>query len=119
MGLRPTNGHENHVVRRRVFNGVKCPHAGRKSDENGIRVEAALEIVDSTGVGEAARVGSRRIFDGVPRGSFEVYVPDLFQARFTLRAVDFENDNKISAFGVLVDGIPLVRFAAVAEGPFP
>ena len=46
------------------FNGVKCPHAGKKSDENGIRVEAALEIVDGTGVGEAARVGSRRIFIG-------------------------------------------------------
>ena len=30
------------------FNGVKCPHAGKKSDENGIRVEAALEIVDGT-----------------------------------------------------------------------
>lgn len=41
------------------FKGVKCPHAGKKSDENGIRVEAALEIVDGTGVGEAARVFDR------------------------------------------------------------
>ena len=45
MSLPLTNNHENHV-----FNGVKCPHAGKKSDENGIeskrrsRSSTALEL---------------------------------------------------------------------------
>ena len=43
----------------RFIKGVSCPHAGKKSDENGIRAEVAPEIVDGTGAGEAVRVFDR------------------------------------------------------------